>query len=224
VTRTRARGRFLALLALVAGLAVLTGTGVAWALRAAPAPAATSTEPGRVVPTPAEPGPLVWAPTGDPGPLAEPVGLTVERAGETLLAAPVVPVGVGATGTMDVPRDVTTVGWYRFGAAPGAAAGSAVLAGHVDDREQGPGAFHDLVGLAPGDVVTVRRAGAPPARYAVREVRAVDKDVLPAGELFARHGPPRLTLVTCGGPFDRETRSYRDNVLVTAAPLRPGAP
>lgn len=206
-----------ALFALVAGLALLAGTGVAWALRAAPAP----------VPPPA--GPLVpgpaAAPAGDPGAAgpvaAEPVGLTVDRAGRALLAAPVLPVGVDAAGAMGVPEEVATVGWYRFGPAPGVGTGSAVLAGHVDDQEQGPGAFHDLAGLAPGDVVTVRRSAAPAVRYEVREVRVVDKQVLPAGELFARDGPPRLTLVTCGGPFDRVSRSYRDNVVVTAVPLGP---
>ena len=39
---------------------------------------------------------------------------------------------------MDLPEDVDRVGWYRFGPAPGAD-GSAVLAGHVDDAEQGLG-------------------------------------------------------------------------------------
>lgn len=223
MTRTRApgpvKGRVArgvaALVALVAGLALLAGTGVAWALRVAPAPAPA----GPVVPD------RVAAPAGDPGAAgpvaAEPVGLTVDRAGRTLLAAPVLPVGVDATGAMGVPEEVATVGWYRFGPAPGAGTGSALLAGHVDDRVQGPGAFHDLAGLAPGDVVTVRRSAALAVRYEVREVRAVDKQALPAGELFARDGPPRLTLVTCGGPFDRATRSYRDNVVVTAVPLGP---
>ncbi|MFR9803274.1 class F sortase [Pseudonocardia sp. RS010] len=230
MTRTRARGRTIALLALVAGLVLLAVSGVAWALRATPAPAPAVPGPaisgpaspgpvsrGGVVPEPVAAGPSA-APRGEVEPAAAPVGLTVERAGETLLAAPVVPVGVDAAGAMGVPRDVDTVGWYRFGAAPGAGTGSALLAGHVDDREQGLGAFHDLGGLVPGDLVTVRRDGAPPIRYAVREVRSVAKDALAAEELVARAGPPRLTLVTCGGPFDRQTRSYRDNVVVVALP------
>jgi hypothetical protein len=35
---------------------------------------------------------------------------------------------------------------------------------------------------------------------------------------FARDGAVRLTLITCGGPFDQDTRHYRDNVVVTAVP------
>jgi hypothetical protein len=44
--------------------------------------------------------------------------------------------------------------------------------------------------------------------------------VLPLDRLFAREGPPRLTLITCGGPFLAEFGSYRDNVVVVAEPLR----
>jgi len=34
--------------------------------------------------------------------------------------------------------------------------------------------------------------------------------------LFARTGQPRLTLITCGGAFNRTTRSYDNNIVVTA--------
>ena len=44
--------------------------------------------------------------------------------------------------------------------------------------------------------------------------------MLPLDRLFARDGPPRLTLITCGGPFLPEYLSYRDNVVVVAEPLR----
>jgi len=35
-------------------------------------------------------------------------------------------------------------------------------------------------------------------------------------------GIPRLTLITCGGAFDDESKTYQDNVIVTAVPV-PGA-
>jgi hypothetical protein len=55
---------------------------------------------------------------------------------------------------MEIPEDVSTVGWYELGVAPGEA-GSAVLAGHVDSRTQGRGAFFDLRDLDVGDRATV---------------------------------------------------------------------
>jgi hypothetical protein len=44
----------------------------------------------------------------------------------------------------------------------------------------------------------------------------IRKQALPLDELFRRDGPPRLTLLTCGGPFLAEYGSYRDNVVVVA--------
>ena len=43
-----------------------------------------------------------------------------------------------------------------------------------------------------------------------------EKTAIPLQEYFARDGAVRLTLITCGGPFDPKTRHYRDNVVVTA--------
>ena len=131
--------------------------------------------------------------------------------------SPIVPVGVAPDEQMAVPERVAEVGWYRFGPAPGVA-GSSVLAGHVDDREQGPGAFTRLDELTADGIVLVRRAGAPEQGWRIVEVRTVDKDELDLRALFDRAGPPRLTLVTCGGAFDRGSRQYEDNVVVTAVP------
>lgn len=58
-----------------------------------------------------------------------PVGLRITRIS---VDAHVEPHGVDPeTGQMDVPNNVTEVGWYEFGPKPGQA-GSAVLAAHVD--------------------------------------------------------------------------------------------
>jgi hypothetical protein len=132
--------------------------------------------------------------------------------------APVLAVGVDAAGEMEVPTDVATVGWYRFGPAPGSPTGSAVLSGHVDDRLQGRGAFYRLSDLEPGDPVEITRDDGTSVAFRVVDVRRVPKEQLPVDELFARAGAPRLTLVTCGGEFDDAARSYRDNVVVVAEP------
>jgi hypothetical protein len=49
-----------------------------------------------------------------------------------------------------------------------------------------------------------------------REVHPKTK--IPLDRYFARDGNVRLTLITCGGPFDASTRHYRDNVVITAQP------
>lgn len=145
---------------------------------------------------------------------SQPASLRIESIG---VVAPVVPVGVDRDGrNVEVPADVDTVGWYRFGPAPGAA-GSAVLLGHVDSYAQGPGAFFRLRELRPGDLVTVRFADGSRSSFRVVGRRSYPKDELPAG-LFQRGGRPVLTLITCGGAFDEATRTYADNVVVFAAP------
>jgi sortase (surface protein transpeptidase) len=120
---------------------------------------------------------------------------------------------------MAIPEDVDRVGWYEFGPVPGQE-GSAVLAGHVDDREQGLGALAPLREAAVGDELVVTDADGTTTRWRVVSRELISKQVLPLERIFARVGPPRLTVVTCGGPFLPEYRSYRDNVVVVAEPMR----
>jgi hypothetical protein len=130
--------------------------------------------------------------------------------------APVDAVGVEPDGTMTIPEDVSRVGWYRFGPAPGAPEGSAVLAGHVDDAEQGLGAMSPLSGAAVGDRVQVTDAAGASTTWQVVARQEFSKQAVPLADLFARSGPPRLVLITCGGPFLADVRSYEDNVVVIA--------
>jgi sortase (surface protein transpeptidase) len=130
--------------------------------------------------------------------------------------ASIIPVGVEPTGSMEVPEDVSTAGWYRFGPLPGSR-GSAMLIGHVDSRIQGPGVFFGLSKIRLGERVGVQLRGGSTQFFVVVARRFIAKDELPQ-DLFAREGPPRLTLVTCGGGFDERTRSYSHNVVVYAVP------
>ncbi|MEV4349269.1 class F sortase [Actinoplanes sp. NPDC049596] len=122
-----------------------------------------------------------------------------------------------ATGDFAVPPSVDEVGWYRYGPGFAATAGSIVVAGHVDSAAEGEGAFFHLGRLDAGDTVTLT---GPDGRERAFEVIAREryrKTAVPLEKYFARDGAPRLTLITCGGPFDPKTRHYRDNVVVTAA-------
>ena len=128
--------------------------------------------------------------------------------------ARVVPVGVNPDGALAVPAD-TDVGWYRFGAAPGEA-GSVVLAAHVA-FDGVDGAFRRLGDLAPGDAVVVTLNDGTERVYRIDELAAYRKEALPEA-VWARDGPERLVLITCGGRFDADRRSYDDNVVAWASP------
>jgi sortase (surface protein transpeptidase) len=88
----------------------------------------------------------------------------------------------------------------------------------VDSAEQGRGAFFRLRQLRPGDPVIVHGADGRTRRYRVVAREEWPKTEVPLDRLFARGGAPRLTLVTCGGGFRENARSYLDNIAVTAVP------
>jgi hypothetical protein len=52
----------------------------------------------------------------------------------------------------------------------------------------------------------------------VQSVRVIEKADVDWVAAFDRAGPPRLTLVTCGGEFDYENRRYLSNLVLTAIP------
>lgn len=149
----------------------------------------------------------------DLSPPPAPVDISLPSIG---VDAPVVPVGVDPDGLMSVPEDVGEVGWYRWGSAPESGEGTIVLAGHVDSRSQGRGAFFDLRVMEVGDEVTVLDEEGTETTWRVTGRRTYDKASLPVDELYRRDGQPRLLLITCGGDFDADARSYRSNVVVEA--------
>jgi hypothetical protein len=131
--------------------------------------------------------------------------------------APVVPTATDPGGALTVPDPPSTVGWWAPGALAGAASGTTVLVGHVDSASYGLGVFAVLRDVDVGERVSLRGADGRALDYRVTGRRQVGKAALPA-DLFASGGAPRLALVTCGGPFDRQTRHYTDNVVVYAVP------
>ncbi len=151
----------------------------------------------------------------DPVPGGLPVGLRIDSID---VDAPIAPFGVDRrTGDMDVPNNVTEVAWYKFGPRPGEN-GSAVLAAHVDLASQGPGVFFDLNTLEPGDRVTVEYEGGEELVFRVTARITYEKTELPLDVIFSREGPTVLTLITCGGGFNRQVQSYDSNVVVYAVP------
>ena len=150
-----------------------------------------------------------------PARVPPPVG--VEIAGAEVRGL-VVPTAVDATtGELAIPDDPTVVGWYQYGPSPGQP-GSAVLAGHLDWHRR-PGAFQRLGRVSLGSIVTIQYADGSSQRFQVVDNILIPKPSLPVSDVFERTGLPTLRLITCGGTFDRRTRHYRSNVVVTAVPI-----
>ncbi len=160
---------------------------------------------------------------------SRPVGTRPRTPGPTTIAArpATAPAAASAPGPgrLVIPGWVWTPQWWRSASAPtvrprwpsrtmsrrsagtgsapdpGTRAGAAVLAGHVDGAGQGRGAMYRVRELGPGDRIEVELADGQSVGYRVIAKETIVKKRLPVERLFARDGPPRLVLITCGGPF-----------------------
>jgi hypothetical protein len=185
-------------------------------------------EPARRQPSPSQPRPLGVTSTGA---VSE-----VRGSGATLVIpalqvrAPIVATGA-VNGSMTIPADVHTVGWYDGTESTGGTTisgptpwpgqpGVSVLAGHIDWTGQGPGALYYIGQLVVGDPIEVIGSNRETTYWRVSEPPiTISKAALPA-DLFSNRGPPKLALVTCGGPFNAATRHYLDNVIVWTTLVR----
>ena len=123
-------------------------------------------------------------------------------------------VGLTADGTMDAPKDSSKVAWYRLGPKPGER-GNAVLAGHVDWGGK-TAVFWRLNELKPGDLVEVTAVDDRKYQFVVQSQQWFDADGAPVEDVFGQADSPQLTLITCGGVFDRKTRQYLSRLVVRA--------
>jgi sortase (surface protein transpeptidase) len=181
------------------GLAVASQTG---------RPAAPLGKPA-FVPVPA--GRQAPVPLPSERQVARPVALVIPAIG---VSAPLVRLGLTATGALQVPSTTSVAGWYTGSARPGAI-GSAVIAGHIDSLS-GPGVFFRLRVLRPGNRVYVRRANGSVAVFEVTAVHSYLKTRFPTDAVYGPEPDAQLRLITCGGTFDYATGHYLSNVIVYA--------
>jgi translation initiation factor IF-1 len=150
--------------------------------------------------------------------VVSPNRIEIPKLGET---APIKPVGTTPDGELDVPLNPKVVGWWHYGAKPGAKTGTAILAGHVNYAGVS-GSMAHIGRLNPGDVVYVfgthNADNKTKVRFKVTGVRTYHKKALPYKQIFDQHSVGRIAIVTCGGPFDASTGNYLDNIVVFAVP------
>lgn len=130
-------------------------------------------------------------------------------------------VGLAADGSMGVPEDPDRVAWFQLGPRPGQP-GNAAIAGHVDWAGR-VRAFWWLSYLDVGDTIEVVTEEGAKYQFAVQWSRWYQAEGAPVEEVFGGSEVPDITLITCGGAFDRQTRQYLSRLVVRAA-LQPGNP
>jgi LPXTG-site transpeptidase (sortase) family protein len=129
--------------------------------------------------------------------------------------APVEQVGVDSTGAMGVPTQSGNTAWYKLGPSPGDA-GDAVIDGHLDWYDTPRAVFFSLKDMRVGDDIQVQRIDGVVHHFRVTDVQSVAYNATVPG-LFANAGPPRLSLITCGGKWDTRLGQYLQRVIVDSS-------
>ena len=129
--------------------------------------------------------------------------------------APIVVKGVDANGVMVAPDTAYDVAWYDFTSRPGEGS-NAVFSGHVDYVNVGPAVFWRLKDLQPGDAIQIRFADGVSAEYAVSAVNTFEAATAPVDQIVGPTPNDSLTLITCAGTFNSQTRQYDQRLVVRA--------
>lgn len=178
--------------------------------------------------------PLQVAPTATPVPTELlPARLIIPR---MELNAPIVPVGVDASGAMTAPYVAnphdpiwSAVYWWNLGVLPGQT-GNAVIAGHVNRPDASSSTFTGLDRLEPGDQIKVVTTGGPLLTFVVTSKETpLLQEHDPGDPAFMRVFGPSLTanlnLITCWGEWIGHTFNRRlviHTTLVGPSPFATG--
>ncbi|MFI9330735.1 class F sortase [Kitasatospora sp. NPDC052868] len=140
------------------------------------------------------------------------------------LDAPVTGLGLDRDGHLQTPpeSDRNLAGWYRGGATPGQR-GTAIIAGHVDNRN-GPAVFYHLGALHRGDRIEIAREDGATAVYQLYAIEVHDRKDFPDDRVYRQAADAQLRVITCGGGYSEE-RGYEGNVVAygfLADTTRPG--
>jgi hypothetical protein len=124
-------------------------------------------------------------------------------------------VGKNSDGTIHVPSQADTAGWYALGPTPGEI-GPAVIVGHLDSMT-GAAVFYNLNKLVPGDEIRVARADGSMARFKVDKLEEYPQTAFATTAVYGPIDYAGLRLITCSGSFNLRSRHYSHNIVVYAS-------
>lgn len=180
-----------------------------------------SPETQTVIPTkevsPVPKGPDVLPEAADP----EPATLTEQEKAKRIpvrimiptfdVNAPIEPVGLDNEGRVGTVPNAETVGWYKYGPAPGAE-GNAILDGHRDWGGK-LGSLRPIERLKLGEAVTIVFEDGSKQTFKVVSNNIYPLDDVPE-DVMNLKGEARLTLVTCSGKYVKAKGGYQSRVVV----------
>ena len=165
----------------------------------APAPSASAT-----------PSPSATPKADDEAP---PVSVRIPATGTD---SPLLHLGLRADGGLEVPpgEPGSPAAWYNQSPVPGEP-GPAILLGHVNATDGGPGVFAGLRELEPGDTIEVARHDGTTAVFVVQRGEQYSKDNFDTQAVYGDTAGAELRLITCDG-YNLFTGQFEDNYVVYA--------
>ena len=124
--------------------------------------------------------------------------------------------GLQDNGSLEVPPGDpgAPAAWYSDSPTPGER-GPAVLLGHVNATDGGPGVFAGLRELKVGDTIEVTREDGTTAVFTVERGEQYSKNAFPTQKVYGNTEGSELRLITCDG-YDPATGEFDDNYVVYA--------
>lgn len=125
----------------------------------------------------------------------------------------IIQLGLEKDGSLAVPPDGSTAGWYKGSPTPGEI-GPSVVAGHVDWKGK-KGVFFNLRLLKVGAFVQILRADGKSQTFTVEKVQAFAKNHFPSRQVYGDIPYSGLRLITCGD-FNYQLKRYVNDIVVFA--------
>lgn len=146
-------------------------------------------------------------------PASRPVSLDITSIGMTTV---LMPLGLQSDRTLEVPpgEPDSPAGWYDLSPTPGER-GPAVVLGHVNATDGGPGVFAKLRDLNDGDTIDITREDGSMATFEFQHGEQYAKEAFPTQEVYGNTAGAELRLITCDG-YDPDTGQFDDNYVVYA--------
>lgn len=179
---------------------------------AGPVPSRTSASPS-AAPTASAPVTPAPSATLEADEEASPVSVRIPAIGAE---SPLLHLGLRADGSLDVPpgEPGSPAAWYTQSPVPGEP-GPAILLGHVNATDGGPGVFAGLRQLGSGDTIEVTRHDGTTAVFAVQRGEQYSKDDFDTQAVYGDTDGAELRLITCDG-YNSLTGQFEDNYVVYA--------
>lgn len=165
--------------------------------------------------TSAAPPSTPTAPVSPQAPTADSVPLSIEIP-KSGIQSDLISLGLRGDKTLEVPPDGpgAPAAWFNGSPAPGAL-GPAVIYGHVNATDGGPGVFADLRSLVKGDLIKVVRKDGTTVSFVADRGEQYSKAEFPTEKVYGNTEGAELRLITCDG-YDPKTGEFDDNYVVYA--------